>query len=308
MRLCITSAILGVTLVAGPAAAQSLRAAYLYTLSDFTGSIRVDWSRVAVDRQRNEVYALHQNTVRVFNESGMEVYRFGDDLDIGHIVDVAVDDRGDVFLLSYRDSKAAIVRCNYRGELQARITLKRLPAEFSDFVPNRMVFQQGRFFLASSSGLKIVTADRDGHFVEGFDLVPLLDLEEQDRGSAELGGFSVDPAGNVLMTIPVLFRAFVMSRDGTVTAFGRAGSAPGRFNIVGGIARDREGNVLVVDKAKGAVLVFDPTLKFVSQFATRGSKPGQLLTPGDLAIDDRGTVYVTQAGKRGVSVFRLTHD
>jgi len=98
------------------AAAQPVRGSFLYALAGFTGPLRENFSRVVSDRERNEVYVLYQNIVRIFNDSGMEIYRFGDDLDLGQIVDVAIDRDGDILLLTYRDSQSAIVRCNYRGE------------------------------------------------------------------------------------------------------------------------------------------------------------------------------------------------
>jgi DNA-binding beta-propeller fold protein YncE len=292
---------------ADPAAAQPVQAGYIYTLSSFTGAIPYNWSRVAVDLDRNEVYVLFQNTVRVFNEFGMEVYRFADDLDLGQIVDVAVDDRGDILFLVYRDSRAAIVRCDYRGRPESEVTLTGVPREFSDIGPNRLVFRRGAIYLASSMGLKIIVADRDGRFTKGYDLFPLFELEETDRGSVELGGFSVDRDGNILMTVSVLFRAFVLSPDGRLSFFGKASSAPGGFNITGGIARDSKGNLLIVDKLKGAVLVFDKTFAFVTQFSRRGYKRGELVYPDDLVIDSRDRVYVTQMGRRGVSVFTLEY-
>ena len=304
LRLVFLAALV---LVSVPAAAQPVKAGYIYTLSGFTGPIRSDFSRVSVDRERNEVYVLYQNTVRVFNEFGMEVYQFGDDLVLGHIVDLAVDEPGDILLLVYRDRGTVIVRCDYRGRPRSEITLKGLPRDFSDFVANRMAFQRGAFFLASTMGLKLVMADRDGTFTKGYDLFPMFELEEKDRGNVELGGFSVDAQGNMLMTVPVLFRAFVLSPDGTMNWFGKASSAPGGFNIAGGIARDSRGNFLIIDRLKGAVLVFDAKFAFVTQFSTRGYKPGQLIFPADLAVDGRDRVYVTQMGKRGISVFTLQY-
>jgi DNA-binding beta-propeller fold protein YncE len=109
------------------------------------------------------------------------------------------------------------------------------------------------------------------------------------------------------MTVPVLFRAFVLTPAGKVTAFGKAGSAPGRFNVIAGIARDRHGNVLIVDRLKGSVLVFDSKLEFVTQFSSRGYKPGALVFPDEIAVDDMDRVFVTQVGKRGVSVFKLIY-
>jgi len=300
-------AIVAAALLPAPGGAQAVRGSYLYTLSNFTGSLRQDFSRVTVDRERNEVYVLYQNVVRVFNESGMEVYQFGDDLELGLIVDVAVDERGDILLLSYRDSKLSIVRCDYRGRPQSAIALKGLPREFADFAPNRLVVRGGQLALASTMGLTVVTTDQEGSFKKGYDLFQLFELEEKDRGSVEVSGFCVDGDGNILMTVPVLFRAFVLTPDGTMNAFGKPSSAPGGFNIVAGIGRDSKGNLLVIDRLKGSVLVFDRKFAFVTQFATRGYRPGQLAFPDDLAIDGQDRVYVTQVGKRGVSVFKLTY-
>jgi hypothetical protein len=300
--------VVATVLVPVPAASQAVKGSYLYTLSNFTGAIRHAWARVAVDRDRAEVYALYQNTVHVFNRSGMEVYHFGDDLDLGQIVDVAIDDRGDILLLAHRDARWTVVRCDYRGRPQATVTFTGLPPEWSEFSPNRMAFQRGTFYLAATSGLAIVTADRDGRVTNRYDLVQMLELAEKDRGAAELGGFSVDREGNILMTVPVLFRAFVLAPDGTLGMFGRPGGAPGRFNIASGIARDSKGNFLVVDKLKGAVQVFDRSFRFVTQLAGWGQKPGQLMFPEDVAVDDNQRVYVTQTNRRGISVFALTYQ
>jgi hypothetical protein len=99
-------------LYSAPAESQPVRGGYIYTLSSFTGSIPYNWSRVTVDRERNEIYVLYQNNVSIFNQSGMEVYRFGDDIDLGHVVDIALDEDGDILLLIYQDSRSAIIRCN----------------------------------------------------------------------------------------------------------------------------------------------------------------------------------------------------
>jgi len=289
-------------------AQAAVKGTFLYRLSNFTGPIPYDWARVVTDKERNEVYVLYQNTVRVFNESGMEIYRFGDDLDLGQIVDVGVDQKGDVLLLSYKDSKGGIIRCNYRGEPKSEIELKNLPREFSGFAPNRMVCQNGDLYLVSLSGLNVVIVNQEGHFKKGYDLFTLLELEEKDRGNVEMIGFSVDREGNILFTVPTLFKACILSPDGKLSWFGRPGSAPGRFNIVGGIVRDGKGNYLVVDKLKCAVMVFDQNFKFITQFSERGYKPGYLIAPDDIAIDKGDRIYVTQAARKGVSVFRLVHN
>lgn len=295
-------------LASSPADSQPVRGSYIYTLSGFTGAVRQDWSRVAVDRERGEVYALYQNMVRVFNDSGMEVYRFGEDLDLGQIVDLAIDDRGDVFLLTYRDHASMIVRCDYRGRPVSEVPLKGLPEALRDFAPNRMAYQRGSIYLASTMGLAIAITDREGNLKKSYDLFRLFELEEKDRGGTEVAGFSVDADGNILLTVPVLFRAFVLAPDGSLTVFGKPSSAPGGFNIAAGIVRDRKGNVVVIDRLKASVLVFDKALKFVTQFGGYGRKPNQLLFPDDVAVGNDDRIYVTQSGKKGISVFKLTYD
>jgi hypothetical protein len=216
-----------------------------------------------------------------------------------------VDEAGDIFLLAHRDSRSSIVRCSFRGEPQSRFALRNLPEELADFAPNRMVYRQGTFYFASTSGLKVVVTDREGGFKKGFDIFSLLELEEKDRGSVEIIGFNVDTDRSILMTVPVLFRAFTISPAGDVKYFGKPGSAPGRFNITAGIARDSKGNYLVVDKLKSAVLVFDKNFDFLTQFGGYGNRPGDLSFPDEIAIDDRDRIYVTQMGRRGVNVYRL---
>lgn len=289
-------------------AQAAVKGDFVYNLSDFTGTIPYSWSRVVADKERNEIYVLYQNTLRVFNEFGMEVYRFGDDLDLGQIVDVAVDKNGDIALLTYKESRSEIIRCNYRGEAKSRIELKNVPNEFSNFSSNRMVYQDGNFYLASLSDLKVVIVSEEGDFKKGYDLFSLLELEEKDRGNVEISGFSVDREGNILLTVPVLFKACILSPDGKLMWFGRPGSTAGKFNVIAGIVRDSKGNYLVVDKLKCAVLVFDKNFNFLTQFGYRGYKPGNLTAPDDIAIDNGDRIYVTQVVKRGVSVFRLTYN
>ena len=289
-------------------AMAAVKASFLYSLSGFTGTIPYNWARVSVDKERSEIYVLYQNTLRIFNESGMEIYRFGDDLDLGQVVDVAAEPNGDVLLLAYKQSGSEIIRCNYRGEPKSRIGLRNLPPQFSNFSPTRMVYQGGHFYLANHGDMRIVVTDREGNFKRGYDLIPLLEMEEKDRGDMDIVGFNVDKEGNILFTVPVLFKACILSPEGTMNWFGRPGSTQGKFNVIAGIARDSKGNYLVVDKLKCAVMVFDKSFNFITQFGYRGLKPDNLIAPDDITIDNDDRIYVTQSRRRGVSVFKLNYN
>jgi DNA-binding beta-propeller fold protein YncE len=89
-----------------------------------------------------------------------------------------------------------------------------------------------------------------------------------------------------------------------IATFGQRGSAPGKFNVVGGIARDARGNFYVADMLKSAILVFDREYQFVKEFGYRGYGPGNLVAPASLAASE-DKLFVAQVPRRGVSVFRI---
>jgi len=313
-QFLILIAIPVLVLCSATAKAQPVKGTYLYNLSSFTGTISFSWPRVFVDRERNEVYVVYQNFIRVFNETGMEVYRFGDELDLGSIVDLTLDRDGNILLLSHKWSKTAdtmdyeITRCNYRGEPVSKMEMKNLPSQYSKFLPERIIYREGNLYLASLQTMMVVVADANGIFKEAYDILPMLELEEKEKQDAMMDGFTIDGEGNFLFTIPPLFRAYKITPDRKVSYFGKAGSTPGRFNIVAGIVSDNKGNILVVDKLKCAVMVYDKNFNFLTQFSSRGWKPGFLIAPEDVVVDNQGRVYVTQAGNKGISVFRLTYN
>lgn len=291
---------------ARPVLAQ-VRATYLYNLSDFSGRLRDDWARVRVDEARDETYVIYQSLIRVFNPSGMEVFRFGEDLDLGQILDLAVAPNGDLVLLSYKDSRSLVTRCNYRGVPVGPIDVKGLPAGMP-FGANRMVLRNGLFYFASLSTSSVIVTTAEGEFRKQVELLRALDVEQRQMEGAETIGFTVDLEGNILFTVPVLFKVCRLSPDGKLTSFGRSGSAPGRFGILGGVESDARGHLLVADKLKCVVMVFDRDFNFLTEFGYRGARPENLVVPDDLAVDRRNRVYVSQGRRRGISVFSMSGD
>lgn len=312
-KLLILIAIAFLLLSSATAKAQPVKGTYLYNLSNFTGTISFSWPRVFIDQERNEVYVVYQNFIRIFNETGMEVYSFGDDLDLGSIVDLTLDRDDNILLLSYKwsetiDTGYEITRCNYRGEPKSIIAVKNLPPQYSKFLPNRMVYRQGNLYLASLVTMVVVVTDNDGVFKEVYDILPMLELEEKEKQDAMMDAFWIDKDGDFLFTIPPLFRAYKITPDRKVSYFGKSGSTPGKFNIVAGIASDSKGNIFVVDKLKCAVMVYDKNFNFLNQFSSRGWRPGFLIAPEDVVVDKEDRVYVTQAGNKGISVFKVTYN
>ena len=295
-------------------ASAEVRSTYLYSLANFFGKVPYSEVRVRVDRARDEVYVVERGIVRVFNETGMEFFWFGDSPELGSIYDLAVDDQGDLFLLSFdrtqpENPKYFLIRCNYRGDAKERLAVTGLPPEFSGFFPNYMFYRNNNFLFLNSSGMQVVVTDRKGVFLKGYDLADILEIPVKDRPNTEIFGFNLDSEGNMLFTVPVLFKAYVVSPDGKIAAsFGKSGSAPGLFGIVSGIAKDDMGNYLVVERLRGVVMVFDKEFRFLKEFGYRGNKPENLARPNEVAVGNAGKLFVTQVRDRGVSVFHLAID
>jgi hypothetical protein len=193
--------------------------------------------------------------------------------------------------------------------VKEKLTLTGLPVEFSGFFPNYMFYRDDKYLFLSSSRMQVVVTDRNGVFRKGYDLANILEIPEKDRANTEIFGFNLDSDGNMLFTIPVLFQAYVVSPDGKVAgSFGKAGSAPGMFGVVCGIARDDQGNYLVVERLRSVVMVFDKEFRFLHEFGYVGGKPGNLSRPNEVAMGNAGKLYVTQVRNRGVSVFSVTSN
>jgi hypothetical protein len=308
----IAATALTILALATPCAVADVRVSYLYRLSDFSGTVPLNYVPLHVDRHHDEIYVAQGNIVRVFNAAGMEIYWFGYETELGLISAVNVDERGDIWILSYdrRDPVAGpqrlVTRCNYRGVPQERMELSGLPADLEPFRPDRMIRREDGIVFASSDNAIAVRTDLAGGFVEAWDLGELIGAEELGASSPELGGIVVDHDGNLVFSIPVLFRVFVVAPDRSVQSFGRPGSAPGRFGVVAGVERDRHGNVLVADKQRSVVMVFDRDFNFLTEFGYYGSRQDNLARPAGLAIGNGDRLYVTQLRNRGVSVYSVT--
>lgn len=291
----------------GTAQAGEFKAEYLYNLSNFTGTIPYNWVGLFCDSQNKEVYVVNtaDHSVRIFNDHGMEVYSFGDDEALGDVEGVARTEDGDLLLLSYTAGRYSVIHANFRGEPTSKVELKGLPKGLSsNFYPNGIMYRAGHIYLVDKNSMKVLVAGRDGSFEKLYDLGQILGMDEKKRADTGIAGFSMDDKGDMLFTIPSIFAAYVVSPDRKVRSFGTRGSSPGKFNIVGGIARDEKGDYYVVDTLRGVVMVFNKAFKFQSEFGYWGIGPGNLISPMEVAVSN-DKVYVTQSMRRGVSVYQV---
>jgi len=285
----------------------NISASYLYTLSNFTGVYAISWGGVAVDEAVNEVYVFGGRGIKIFNDAGMEIYSFNDEQELGSVRSMAVDDEGNIIALVSGENRFELIRCTYRGEPLSKIELKNVPAGFTDFSPNGIIFRNGSFYLVDEVRMMVMVTDRAGLFKDGYDLAGLIGYTDQQRVDTGLGGFSVDREGYLLFTIQATAKAYVISPDRTtVRSVGKSGSTPGSFGIPGGIVADISGKyILVADTLRCCIVVFDRALNFRTEFGYRGFSPDAFIGPLGLAVDGRNRLYVTQLRDRGVSVYQI---
>lgn len=289
-------------------ALPTVEATFEHDLATPNGVVPLTWPALAYDRVHREVFVTGEGFVRIFDESGMESHRFGDDGSLGNVQRAVVLDDGSIVVLSLLDGRRAYLRCDFRGELLARFGLSGLPKDLDDFQPDQLVHQGGKLYFAERGTMRVVVTDTGGAFVRTYRLRDLVNAaippDYERRGLGAMDAFNVDAKGNLLVTMSTMFGGAVISPSGEVRLFGSRGSRPGKFNIVGGIDADEQGNVYVADRLRSIVSVWDPELRFLGEFGYRGSAPWSLLTPFELVVGN-GHVFVAQAGQKGVKVYRV---
>ena len=287
---------------------------YLYHLSNFSGTVPYMWPKIRVDNVNGEVYVVSSDGVRIFNEAGMEVYDFSHQSMLTNNYDFAVDGEGNMYVLiaDYDAVNAkkfySLNRCNYMIEPVEKIELQGLPGELAGFTPNRIFYRNGLFYLGDMSTMMIVVTDTRGHYRTNYDLAVLSGLTGEAGEDKGMSDYFVDRDGSILFTAPVLGRAYRVSPDGKAEAFGKRGSAPGRFGVPGGIVADAQGHYLVADKLRCVIILFDKNFNFITEFGYRGPRPDNIVGPSDLTIDNHDRLYVSQLAKRGVSVFQIADN
>ncbi len=296
-------------LLSSPAMAGPAEISYLYDLADFTGRIPYSDARVVVDAFRSEVYTVYGNEIRVFNNAGMEIYRFDVDVEDGRLTDLGIESSGDILMLVYASGSGegarqwSLIRADFRGRPTAEIALDR-SGDAAGFLPNRLLLRSGRIWLVSQGQMRAACYLPDGTLERLLDLAELAALPEEDRANAEISGLDVGSDGTVVFAVPEQFRVHAIEPGGGVRSFGKSGSAAGAFGVLGDVALDGEGNIFLSDRQRSVVMVFNREFRFLREEG-RIAHREWLARPGALALDPAGRLYVSQVRNRGVAVFAI---
>jgi hypothetical protein len=285
---------------------------YLYNLSDFNGTIASSWVNFGIDRFLKEVYVVNpaDQSVDVFNNTGLVVHTFGDEGQYGSIRGLALDGSGSIYLLSNFVSQYKVYIADFRGELQGVLKLEGLPALFTEnYRPDRIFCQNGHLYLVDTQQFKVLMTDLRGHYEDGFEFASLVGVNAKKRSDYDIRGLTLAGDGTIIFTIPVMSQVYLISPDRKLSVFGRRGSSPGKFNVIGGVAVDDQGYIYVADTLRCVIMIFNRNdeFKFLGEYGYRGFDPGNLIAPMEIAVAG-DLLYVSQSANRGVSVYRITRD
>jgi len=288
-----------------PAAGPPPKVSYRHHLATTTGVLPLHGARLTADPAGHELLVVADGVIRVFNRAGMETYAFGDDAETGRIFSVAPIPDGGYAGLVADEGRLGLKLLDFRGEFVSSVEVSGLPQDLSEsFRPGAVDAAGDHLYLSDLANMLVVVLERDGRYVKHHDLASLLGVAGKRSDVGGVRSLRVTPKGEILFTVPSLFKAYSLSPDGQVRGFGQRGNGPGKFNVVAGIARDDEGRYYVSDMLKCAVLVFDAEMRFLVEFGYRGVRPENMVAPVDVVALD-GLVYVSQYAQRGVNVFEV---
>src|SRR3989441_9113255 len=199
------------------------------------------------------------------------------DLYLGEVTGVAVNSKGNVFVLS---------RGNTTGPAYAAAATQLLEFDAS----GKFVREIGKNLYAWSFGHTVRVDPKDNIWVT-------------DKGSDMVVKFN--PAGRVEM----VFGRKQEASDKETGPLERnhnppLPAEPGRFRQVTDVTWDPAGNTYISDGyVNSRVAKVDKDGNWLKSWGDRGKKPGEFHTPHSIAADAKGNIYVADRGNRRIQVF-----
>jgi DNA-binding beta-propeller fold protein YncE len=210
-------------------------------------------------------------------DSVKEPLQLPNDMHFGEVTGVAVNSKGNVFVLS---------RGNTTGPAYAAAATQLL-----EFGPDgKYVREIGKNLYAWSFGHTVRIDPRDNIWVT-------------DKGSDMVVKFN--PAGRVEM----VFGRKQEASDKETGPLERnhnppLPAEPGRFRQVTDVTWDPAGNTYISDGyVNSRVAKVDKDGNWLKSWGDRGKKPGEFHTPHSIAADAKGNIYVADRGNRRIQVF-----
>lgn len=266
---------------------------------DLTRTLRP--SAVTCDPLTGEVCVTdeRQGAFLVFNSFGILTFQTGVLAGLSFPADGTLDEQGGIVFVDHAGTGGSTIK---------RLDLYGEPVDFQ------------------SEGINVnwdprhLILTHDGHAVTLDPFLGLLAKHDGQTGrllwSAHLGDVTSDalhlgrpvegPDARIVIPGGELHRVLIVGEGGQVEdSFGRYGTSPGRMIFPVGAAFLPDGSLVVLDRMRHKLMVFDAAHEFLGEYGALGSGRGQFYHPSAVASDAQGRVFVAQGYQGRVQVFRI---
>jgi DNA-binding beta-propeller fold protein YncE len=256
---------------------------------------------VACDQASGEITITdaRNSAIHVLNQAAIETFVTGRFASLALPLDAVADAQGRLVCLTKSSGwRNSISRLNLYGEPDTFVP--EAPTEY--WSPDHLIITRDGHYLTieANNGFLVKHDSRTGR------IIWTAFLGDESMNEAHLGRPLESPSGNILVPGGRLFQIFVLSPRGElIESFGRFGSSPGRLIFPVDVASGPDDTILVLDRLRHKILVFDADHAFVTEFGSLGSRPGQFYHPVSMAADGSGSIYVAQGYKGRVQVFNV---
>jgi len=304
--LAVVVVLLGICCFAGTTQAQAPAIAATFvrnvTIPSLSESI-VRPSSLHFDRFHRELYVADfgHNRIVIFAPSG--AYKFDFQLTGGLTspADVTTDPAGFIYVLGTMPEGRTLQCFDFDGVALHRVPL---PVEINgQAVTIRSVAcdDQGMLYALDHNARRILVLDPKAGLQRWFSADPKPGGSD---GLLGLGTLAID-GDNLLIPAPTMGTILYFGTDGTFRkAVGTFGTKTGTLNFPVAAEVAPDGRLLVLDKNRFCVVVFDQD-RIVGEFGGKGINPGWFMGPSLLAVPTADHVVVGQVFENKIQICNL---
>ena len=262
-------------------------------------------ARILIDRNFREIYIADSghNRIIILDHNCTYEYEFSVADHCGAPRDIAVNSRGEIFVLGSTENGRQIMIFDYDGLFLRKFDPGRVFENAISRIEAIAMDSRDCLYVLDGSVPRIIVYEPFGDVKYEFSIIDELD----DEMKREMVFTSLTVNGdNIYLPVPVLGSVYRYGLDGEFLAMiGTKGTTVGELNFPVSVDVTDENIILVLDKHRFNVVCFAEDGRFLGEFGGTGINPGWFYHPTWVAVDEEDQVYIGQIFQNKVQVCRL---